>query len=293
MSGSNTDVGTDIAVAGQHFGAMILSVGNAVATTQRQLAETSADTTSTLASTLVDVIAVQETIFDDNGTPTASTTFTRKLPLIDFVDPTLYQWTTVRLQGQFFVREIATAANAKTTSSSFDDHSSQAGLLLFFGGGQTGVTGSVNTTTSATTSDTAFAVGRARMYAQLNPRTDTGVPKPLKAVQGPSIQIVQGEIRDQPGGGVTPLTGRTCSLLLQLRRFDASPIPGKTLSVETDGVPWTFTAGSTTGADGNVAIQLQRAFLPPPTGVTQDVTPVPIVVTVRLGIVTNSVTVTF
>ena len=300
MSGSlnfNTNLGNDLSAAGTDFGTLIQGVGNAVAATQLQLAKTSADSASALAGTLVDVIAVQETVYDDNGTPTSSQTLTHKLPLIDFIDPAFYQWTTVRLQGQFFITELASAAEAKTFTGDTTSNNDQAGLFLIFGGGQSIGGGSTKSTDTQTSSDSATAVGRARMYAQLNPRSDTGVPKPQHAIQGPSIQIVQGEIKDLPGGGITPLTGRTCSLLLQLRRFDGTVITGKSISVDTDGVPWSFTAASTTGADGNVAIQLQRTFLPVPAGASpgtvQDTSPVAVVVTARLGIVSNSITVTF
>src|SRR6185436_18496353 len=83
----NTDAGQDLAAAGASFGALMLGVGNAVAATQQTLTETSADTTSTLAQTLVDVIAVQETIYDDFGTITGSKSYTQKLPLLNFIDP--------------------------------------------------------------------------------------------------------------------------------------------------------------------------------------------------------------
>src|SRR5437899_7770921 len=106
--GLTTDLGAALSAAGSDFGSLILGVGNAVATTQALLSKTSADTTSALAKAKVDVIAVQETDYDDNGTPTGSKTFVRNLPLIDFVDPVFYQWTTVRLQEQFFLDELAT-----------------------------------------------------------------------------------------------------------------------------------------------------------------------------------------
>ena len=73
----STKVGQDLTNAGSDFGALLLGIGNAVAATQQKLTETSADTTSALAQTLVDVIAVQETIYDDGGTITGSKSFTQ------------------------------------------------------------------------------------------------------------------------------------------------------------------------------------------------------------------------
>jgi hypothetical protein len=292
----NTNLGADLSAAGSDFGSLILGVGNAVAATQMQLTTTSAATASALANAKVNVIAVQETIFDDSGNITDAKSFSEILPLIDFIDPVFYQWTQVRLQGQFFVSELAGSSSSATHTFSDQNSSGQHGLFVILGGGQT-TTGFQTTDTSQNTnSDRAFAVGRARMYAQLNPRSDVGVPKPTHVVRGPSLALVQGEVKDVPGGGA-PLTGRTMSMMIQLRRTDGSPISGKAISISTDGVPFSFTGASTTDATGNVAIQLQRTFLPvppgSPPGTTVDTSPKDVVVTARLGLVSNSITVTF
>ena len=293
---TNTNLGADLSAAGTDFGNLIQGVGNAVAATQMQLTETSAATASALANAKVNVIAVQETVYDDQGNITDAKSFTQLLPLIDFIDPVFYQWTQVRLQGQFFVSEFASSASSETQTFSDDNHSGQHGLFVIFGGGQTATGFKTTDTQKGSSSDTASAVGRARMYAQLNPRSDVGVPKPTHVVRGPSLGIVQGEIADVPGGGA-PLTGRTMSLLIQLRKTDGTPISGKAISIETDGTPWSFTAASTTGADGNVAIKLQRTFLPVPAGAppgtTVDTSPKDVVVTARLGLVANSTSVSF
>src|SRR5262249_19715844 len=132
---SNTNLGQDLSAAGSDFGTLIQGVGNAVAATQLKLATTSAATTSALAKTSVNVIAVQETIFDDNGNVQSSQSFVRNLPLINFVDPVFYQWTQVRLQGRFFVSEIASSSQSDTFTSVSHDGSGQHGLLVFLGGG--------------------------------------------------------------------------------------------------------------------------------------------------------------
>ena len=293
---TNTNLGADLSAAGTDFGNLIQGVGNAVAATQMQLTTTSAATASALANAKVNVIAVQETNYDDQGNITGAQSFTQILPLIDFIDPVFYQWTQVRLQGEFFVSEFASSASSETQTFSSTDTSGQHGLFIILGGGQTGTGFKTTDTTTSSSSDTASAVGLARMYAQLNPRTDVGVPKPTHVVRGPSLGIVQGAITDVPGGGA-PLTGRTMSLLIQLRRTDGTPITGKAISVETDGTPWSFTGASTTDATGSIAIQLQRTFLPVPAGAppgtTVDTSPVDVVVTARLGLVSNSSTVTF
>lgn len=290
----NTNLGQDLTSAGSDFGNLILGVGNAVAATQQKLTETSAATASTLAKTLVNVIAVQETIYDDQGNITGSQSFVSNLPLINFIDPVFYQWSQVRLQGQFFISEIATATTSHTGTFVSNDSSGQHGLFVFLGGGHTNVGFTSTTTDQATQSDRAQAVGRARMYAQLNPRSDTGVPKPTKVIRGPSINLVQGEIKDIGG---PPPTSRTLSMLVQLRKNDGSPISGKAVSIDTDGTPWAFSADAVTGVDGNVAILLTRTFVPvpqgAPAGTTVDTSPQEVVITARLGLVANRITVKF
>ena len=289
----STNAGASLAAAGSDFGTLILGVGNAVAQTQLQLTQTSVASTSALAQTIVDVIAVQETIYDDNGNVSSAQSFTQKLPLIDFIDPVFYQWTYVRLQGLFNISEIATASSASGEAATATSSSGQAGLLLIFGGGQTVADGAFNTSSSSSNSDTASAVGLARMYAQINPRDNVGVPKPTQVVQGPSLNVVQGALTELPGGGAPP-TSRTLSLLIQLRRIDGTAITGAAISVETDGMPWAYAdpTKTTTDATGNLAVNVQRTFVPAAAGAPPtDTTPVPVVVTVRLGLVANSVTV--
>lgn len=295
MPDFTTNAGTDLAKAGLDFGSLIQGVGSAVAQTQLQLTQTSADSASTLANTLVDVIAVQETIYDDAGNVQGEQSFVQKLPLIDFIDPVFYQWTQVRLQGMFFVNEVASASDAKTSTSVKTKNSEQHGLLVILGGGQTGSQFSSNDTSTSGTFDQASAVGVARMYAQLNPRSDLGVPKPTTVIQGPSLNLVQGELVEVPGDGAPP-TSRTLSLLIQLRRANGTPIANKAISIETDGTPWSFAdpAKTTTDAAGNLAIKLQRTFPPQvPNAPPVDTSAKPVVVTVRLGLVSNNTTVTF
>lgn len=295
VPGFSTNAGQSLEVAGTSFGELIKGVGKAVADTQRSLAESSARTTEALASTTVNIVAVRSVTYDDNGTISGTQSFVRKLPLIDFVDPTFYQWTQVRLQGQFFIQELASTTSARSSSFSSRDNSEQHGLFVFLGGGQTSTGFTSTETTVDTQVDRAQAFARVRMYAQLNPRTDVGVPRPTLAVRGPSMQIIQGEVADLPAPGADPLTGRTMELLIQLRKADGTAIAGKSVSVETDGIPWEFSGSDTSDASGNIPIALTRSFLPvpagAPAGTVQDTAAIETVVTVRLGLVSNSVTV--
>ena len=64
---ADANVADEGRAAGVSFGALIQSTGSAVASTQSALNDTSAATATALATTLVDVIALQERIYDDQG----------------------------------------------------------------------------------------------------------------------------------------------------------------------------------------------------------------------------------
>lgn len=283
------DVSDELKRSGMSFGKLVEFTGQAVADTQLKLNQTGATMASVLATTQVDVIAVQESIYDDDGNLDESKTFTRKLPLINFIDPVFYEWTAVRLQGQFWAREMVTSNESSSSSFSSSSGSGNAGLGIIFGVGfmADSFSSSKVDTNVDTTSDRSF--GHVRASALLQPKRDIGVPAPRQVVRGPSLSVVAGEIQDQIVGG--KIVSRTMSALLELRKRDGTAISGKAISIETDGAPWTFTTpgAETTDANGQVAITLRRDFL----GDTPDTAPKDIILSARLGMVSNSTTLTF
>jgi hypothetical protein len=284
------DVSDELSRAGMSFGKLVELTGKAVAETQLKLNETGAAMASTLATTLVDVIAVQESIYDDAGNLNESKTFTRKLPLINFIDPVFYEWSAVRLQGQFSASELVTSTEA--SSSTLALSSGFGGVGISFGViGVGGIADSISSSNSSSDINQSFdrSFGHVRASALLEPKRDIGVPPPRQVVRGPSLSVIAGEIKDVITTGV--LTARTMSALLELRKQDGTPIAGKSISIETDGAPWSFTTpgAETTNAAGQVALTLRRDFL----GATSDTTPKDVVLSARLGLVSNSTTLTF
>jgi hypothetical protein len=283
------DVSDEVGRAGVAFGTLVEKTGQAVANTQLALNQTGAAMASALATTQVEVIAAQENVFDDQGTLSQSRSLTRRLPLIALIDPVFYQWSEVRLQGQFFATEFVSSNETSSATTTLGTTFVGTGLSFFLGPG-----GFVNTNVSTrsssdidTSRDTSF--GRIRASALLEPRADVGVPKPRQVVRGPSLAIIAGAIADVVTGGV--LTARTMSALIELRRNDGTPIQGKNISVETEGAPFSFTGATpgVTSATGQVTIEMRREFV----GTNPNTDPVNIVVSARLGLVSNSTTVTF
>lgn len=285
---ANTDISGQLATAGLAFGDLVKLTGKAVADTQQTLNKTAADSTTALAQTLVDVIAVQEIDYDDSGNVTGAKTFTQKLPLIDFVDPVLYQWSEVQLQGRFVASQFASSAATDTFGEHSVDDSGNAGLFIVLGGGFTNIQYDNASTHVDTNLRVESSVGLLRMRAVLDPRHDIGVPKPRQAIVGPRIQIDGGPIADVGPAGAA--TGRTMEVVITYTKNDGTPIANKELSIETPGVGWSYkTAVSTTSATGQVTAVLSRSFV----GATPDRTPIDVVVSVRKGLVGDSATVTF
>jgi hypothetical protein len=285
---ANTDVSGQLATAGLAFGDLVKLTGAAVADTQQTLNKTAADSTSTLAKTLVDVVAVQEIDYDDNGNVTGAQSFTQKLPLINFVDPVLYQWTQVRLQGRFRASQFATTASSDFETQGSSEGSGQAGIGIIFGLGYNNFQHDYSQQSIDTNFRVESSVGLMRMNAILEPRHDIGVPKPRQAVVGPRLQIDAGPIANV-GPAAAP-TSRTMEVVITYTQSDGTPITGKTLAIETPGVGWSYKAGAdTTDGDGQVTAVLERVFI----GDTPDYTPIDVIVSARKGLVGDAATMTF
>jgi hypothetical protein len=278
----DANVTGELETAGVAFGELIRQLGGAVADTSRKLNETSAKTATALANTLVDVIAVQETIYEEDGSILESKVHTRKLPLINFLDPSFYEWREVRVQGIFAATEVTTAASSTNLNAKMSSDASVSFLRLVLAHKDSG-----SLEVGRSDSSVDRSVGNVRINARLRPKPDIGVPKPRQAVRGPRLAILPGQVQDVTDNG--KLVARACAVIVEYHRRDGTPIDGKTIAIETDGVSWKLTGGAQTDADGQLALELRREFL----GEEPETAPVDVVVTARVGLVNTNVTITF
>lgn len=286
---AESDVSDELGTAGAAFGTLVERTGAAVAATQNQLNATGAATATALSQTLVNVVAVRERIFHDDGTLDTAVTHTRQLPLITLIDPVFYKWSSVRLQGLFQAREFGTESTAVSGGSDTSSAFGLAGWGFIFGGGYFDVKSRTDVTSRTREETQDFSFGNMRMNALLEPRDDVTIPKPNQAIRGPRLSLILGEIEDVISGGA--VVARTMSVLIQYNRRNGEPIPDKPISVDTDGVPWSFAGGpsAVTDATGRVEITLRRDFL----GDEADTSPADFIVSARIGLVQNTVAVTF
>lgn len=293
---TTSDVSGEGRAAGLAFGELIKKTGEAVAETQKLLNHTSAGSATALATTLVEVVAVEEKTYGDTGVLDHSTAHTMQLPLVNFIDPTFYRWSQVRLQGEFVAREFTGESDTGTDTATSN---SNVGIKLggIFGiGFASGQGSSASTSTSTDTRTTAsedYSYGRIRASAQLNPRPDVVVPRPNQVVQGPRLAILPGDVQDVKDG--TKTVGRTIKVLLSYHRMNGEPIKDKTLAIDVQGLTWEYTvaAQTLTDANGNVQITVHRDIPLDAEGNQGDVSPQEFVVTARIGIIQNSTTITF
>lgn len=291
---ADTNVSDEMARAGLAFGDLVERTGMAVAETQNRLTQTSANTAKALATTLVDVVAVQEKEYDDQGNVVHVNNFVRKLPLINFIDPVFYEWSGVRLQAQFYAKEFSDGVSAYKNGHTYRS-SSRGGVTVLpilggFASGRTSTSESNVTTDFTGTRSTDVSLGKMRMNALLRPRADVGVPKPTQVIRAPRLTVIEGEIIDLRADPAGPITERTMSLLFQFNRLDGTPIIGKNISIDSDGASWSFAvASNVTDANGQLEIILHRYFLEE----GADTTPVDVIVTGRVGMVQNATTVKF
>jgi hypothetical protein len=287
----DANVTTEISTAGLALGDLISRVGQAVAKTQNKLDTISAESATALATTKAEIVIAQETEYWDNGIAkdVQPDPHVAQLPLITAIDPVFYKWSHVRLQGQFYANEFATASEYHSTNASSQSNNAQSGLLLVIGGGGTVSSSRSTDVDELTSSSSDVSYGRIRLNTLLEPRDDVGIPKPRQVVRGPYLSVIKGEILDVKEND--ELVGRTMSVLIQYHRLDGTPIEGKSISIETDGVPWSFADPNqkTTDAQGGLELLLYRKFV----GENPDTSPADFVVTARIGIISNNTVVTF
>jgi hypothetical protein len=296
LATGTSDVSDEGKAAGLAFGELIKKTGQAVADTQKQLNHTSAESATALATTLVDVVAVEEKIYNASGVLTDSKAHTMQLPLVNFIDPTFYRWSQVRLQGEFVAREFTGESDTGTDTATSQ---SNVGISLggIFGIGYASGSGSsTSTNTSTDTHSTAsedYSYGRIRAAAQLNPRPDVVVPRPNQVIQGPRLAVISGDVQDEKDGA--KITGRTIKVLLTYHRASGEPIKDKPLAIDVQGLTWTYTnpAQDKTDINGALQITVHRDIPLDGDGNPGDATPKDFVVTARIGIVQNSTTITF
>jgi hypothetical protein len=299
VQAQESDIADETDKLGPSFGAFVKAVGLAVAESQTKLDQTLVATAEALSKTQIDVIAVFEQEIDDNGEMTAGRPVLQKLPLVNYIMPTAYQWTRVYLQADAKVQEF-NAANGfniqgKSTSFSADARASY-GILQggFSAGGGTRFATSSYGYAGETSVSRDEAAGSLHMEATLEPRSDIRLPQPFIVQKGPRLKVTVESRRDllgtaPAGGGAAPVIGRELVLKATLTSKTNTPLTGKQLGFKLTEPLLNYTqAPATSGADGAITWTVRRE------GAAFNATepPVAVTATVWFGLVNEQVTFT-
>lgn len=296
VTAPEADVVDELQKGGPAFGDFVKSVGLGVAAAQAKLDETLVGTAKALSDTNIDVIAVFEQNIDDNGQLLDGNPVKMKLPLVNYLMPTAYQWTRVFLQSDMKVSEFNGVSGFHIQGKSLSASASARAGYSVFGGFSGSASGSVATTSYEYGAQASVsrddAAGSLHLEATLEPRADIQLPKPFVLQKGPRLKVTSGsrtEISTTSGSPpVTTVTGRKVVLTAELKDKANNPLTGKTLEfkVGNPSLDYTVTPSSgQTDSNGEIQIEIRR------TGAAFDPAkpPEPVVVRVWLGLVSQEV----
>lgn len=277
------------ALPSKAYGDFVKEVGMAVAMSQKALDENSRDIARALATTDVPaLIALNQIVNEDGEIISVTPVIQENAKLIQYIQPTFYQWSRVTLFARFDVQSFQANADTKITSN-VNINASGSGNVSggFFKGSanvQTNFNSQVDTNVDASFA-TAQSSGSSYLLAVLEPRTDTRFPPPIIAVQGPRLRMVASK-QSVASADTAPVV---LTVTLFLKSGFKSPAADKTVELDKQG-PGTLSLSEvqisattdTTRMSGTVS--LTRAAGDPAGTVT---------IRASLGTLTTNVTITY
>ena len=271
---SPTDVTDQLEKGGPAFGSFVKSMGLAVAEAQAKLDENLVKTAKALSETQIDVIAVfEQKIDDETGLMDKGTPHVMKLPLINYLMPTAYQWSRVHMEADMHVSEFSAANGVNIQSKATNFNAGVSGSYGMFGGsvrGSVSVGHNSSETNVGTQAATSTSAGNMRMEATLEPRGDIKLPQPFITQKGPRLKVTVDSIAPvettTPGANGAPATktrtGTKATLTALLERTEGGPHKGKGLEISVSDPLITYSITGNDGKtddDGKMKITLERS----------------------------------
>lgn len=260
------DVSGEMASLAPTFGDVLLSIGMGVAQSQEALDNGLVETAKLLSQTDVTVVTdvIQE--LDDDGLPIPDHTelVQHDVALINFVNPTVHEWSHMALSMDLSVGEIDNETGFTFNRRQTSSRVASGGLLWGFVG--FGLHSDRTNTTyrfGNTDQEMDWSRGQVRMDALLRPRDVRGFPTPADVTIGPQIYFSQGSVVETVTGGV--VTARTLDLLITVRKADGSTNPSVVIELDTGQFGHSFDTtgdfdGSTANSDGQVRVSITRTI---------------------------------
>jgi hypothetical protein len=223
------------------------------------------ETAQALSETNIKVIAIFEQVINDDGTLAQGNPIIEELPLINYLMPTPYQFSEVKLFGSMKVSEFnsANGFNIQQSASAFSAGAS-GGYSRGRGFSVTGSVGYGSSNSSASVDSSAsqdLAAGEIQMEATLKPR-EVELPKPLIVQKGPRLELSAGSRSDiTDTDDPTKVIGSKVTLTAKLTKSNGGPNDQKQLSISVDQPSLTYTVAPTDGktdSNGELKITFKR-----------------------------------
>ncbi|MBC8159626.1 MAG: S8 family serine peptidase, partial [Roseiflexaceae bacterium] len=208
------------------YGLFVRRVGLAVAAAQSSLDDNSVEAAQKLAAVKVPALIAMNQVVNENGELVSVDPVVQEVSLIQYIQPTFYQFRTVQMFARFDVTSFDSAGETQISSSVSGSNSasgrsnsngSVGASFLGIPVGSVGVGGGSSSASSSsfdrdsetnvsTEFESARSSGTSYMYAELRPRTDTRFPRPLIVRQGPQLSIRPDKTSLNVAGEVATLT---------------------------------------------------------------------------------------
>ena len=262
--GLDADVSGEFADLAPTFGDVLLSIGTGVAESQDALDQGLVQTAQTLSDTKVTVVTDVIQTLDDDGLPVVEDTelFTNEVSLINYVTPTVHEWSHVALSMDL---SVGAMDNERGMNFSQKQSSGRAGGSGLFWGfvGWFGERGSERKSSYSSNirQESDWARGQVRVDAQLKPRDVGQFPTPAEVTIGPQVYFSLGSVVEGTSGGV--VTSRSVDIILTVRKANGDENPLVTLVLDSGAFRQSFSVadgftGSTTNSDGQCKVTLTR-----------------------------------
>jgi hypothetical protein len=266
-----SDITDEAKSAGPVFGDFLKSVGFAVAETQEKLDKTFRDTAQALSEEKIDVIAVFEQEIDDDGRMLAGHSHVQKLPLINYVMPTIQEISHCSISADMQVREFSSGSGFQIQGKSQSFSAGVNGSYGMFGGSVSGHVSYGQSSAEASggnnyAEDTA--AGTMHLEATIQPRETVQLPKPFITQKGPSLKLTLDKVEalkedvapaTEGGPKTTRRKGTKATVTAELRGSNGAELSGKKLEVNVNQPTVGQTIpNSTTDAKGLVTVELER-----------------------------------
>ena len=246
------------------FGDVLLSVGTGVAASQEALDRGVVSTARTLGNTNVTVVTEVVQELDDNGLPdaTKTTLIQETVSLINFVAPTVHEWSHVALSMDLSVGSIDNESGFTFNRS--QSKSRLAGVGLFWGFVGFGLHSDSSSSTfgsRSTDQEADWSRGQVRLDALLRPRPVRNFNPPAEVVIGPQIYFAQGALSETESEGV--VTERSLTMTITVRKASGAANPNVVLQLDAGPFIPSFIDdatfnGNTTNAAGQIRVELRR-----------------------------------